>query len=85
MSWNPDKPPIEYLERRIRYYKKRIPVIKKFVNRKRLIQQYGKKLLKEIINSRVLHTQQRITEFEEAVKILHNYKKRHEKRRSTNS
>lgn len=73
MGWNYDRPPIEYLERRVKYYRKKIGSTKGLITRQWLITKYGKRQLKKIIKLRIEHCEARIKEFEQAISILQKY------------
>lgn len=77
MAWETDQPPINYLMRRIKYYKKKRGEVRGFINSDFFIRQYGgKRKLKKLIAARVLQIEQRIKEYEQAIKTLENAAKR---------
>lgn len=55
MSWHPDRPPIEYLERRIKYYKKKVSSVKSSVNNEWLIKKYTKRGLIKAVEKAIIH------------------------------
>jgi hypothetical protein len=73
MSWNSDLPPLEYLQRRVVYYKKRIGMVKGLLKRdddSLLWRKYGNKL-PEIVERKVIHYEWRITQFNSAINKLY--------------
>lgn len=70
MGWNPDRPPIEYLERRVKYYHKKIAKIKAQAKDPWFIEKYGKAQLLRVIRVTVAKQYTRIKEFEDAIKKL---------------
>lgn len=70
MGWDYDRPPLEYLQRRIVYYKKKKGVVNGLAKNEFLIKKYRKRQLKKIIAQRIQEIDSRIVEFTEAVTIL---------------
>lgn len=79
MGWNPDRPPIEYLERRIRYYKKRIGTCNTTLKQEPsmgAINYFGsKKAFHSAVQGTIAKSMRRIKEFEIAIKILKKHSK----------
>lgn len=72
MGWDTDQPPLEYLKRRVVYYKKRIGIVRGFLKKDDdfiLWRKYGNKL-PEIVERRVIHYEWRITQFNSAISQL---------------
>lgn len=70
MEWETDQPPINYLKRRIVYYKKKRGHTRNLINSQLLIKKYGKLKLFFLIASSVDSIEKRIKEFEKAIKKL---------------
>lgn len=66
MAWKVDKNPIEYLEQRVRYYKKKRKLFEKFLKDEDMLQRYSVEQISEAIGQ----VDVRIYEFEYAVTIL---------------
>jgi len=66
MAWNVDKNPIEYLEQRVRYYKKKRKEFKNFLKDEKMLERFGK----ERIEGGMEQVELRISEFEYAVLVL---------------
>jgi hypothetical protein len=66
MAWQTDQPPLEYLKRRVIYYKKKRGYSRKWIKDKGMIKRYGKKAIQTAID----RIESRIKEFEQAAKIL---------------
>lgn len=70
-NWEPDQPVINYLTRRIKYYKKvRGGINNRTLENKFLIDKYGKKELTRLIGVRTIQINERITEYETAITVL---------------
>lgn len=69
-NWNTDQPVIGYLTRRIKYYKKIRGGLPKCVEYKVLIDKYGKRELKRLINLRIEQINERIVMYETAISVL---------------
>jgi hypothetical protein len=74
MGWETDQPPLSYLERRVKYYKKKIATAKKWTTMDFFLRQYGKKEITRISNRRIAHYETRIGEFQKAIEVLKNHK-----------
>lgn len=70
MSWETDLPPIVYLERRIKYYKKKIGNAKNWPTDQYFVGQYGKKEMIRISKKKITHWANRVKEYEQAIEIL---------------
>lgn len=70
MSYPTDHNPIEYLKRRIIYYKKKRGMIRNIHKDKFFVQQYGLKKLKSIQKEGLASIENRITEYEKALTTL---------------
>lgn len=70
MAYNSQFSPLEYLERRIKYYKKRTSVIKSNLNKEWLIKRYGRWVLKKATANALENNANRIAEFKMAAEIL---------------
>lgn len=74
MGWNPDRPPLEYLERRLRYYKKQLSSFKRIAKEepiKYVINYFGsKKKWREAAQRTIDRAERRIIEFTDAVNKL---------------
>jgi len=66
MAWDVDKNPIEYLEQRVKYYKKKKRDFKNFLKDEKMIERFGK----ERIEDGMEQVELRILEFEYAVLVL---------------
>lgn len=77
MAWETDQPPINYLNRRIKYYKKKRGQVMGFIKSEFFIREYGgKRNLKRIIAARIVQIEDRINEYEQAIKFIENGIKR---------
>lgn len=78
-NWEPDQPVINYLTRRVKYYKKvRGSINNRTLENKFLIDKYGKRELKRLISIRTIQINERITEYQTAISVLtrsHKFKK----------
>jgi len=70
MGWKTDQRPIDYLKRRIIYYKKSRATVKKLATNVHLLTRYTPEQLKESVEARVLFIDKMIKQFERAVKNL---------------
>jgi hypothetical protein len=70
MSWQYDKEPIDYLRQRIKYYQKKIPKAKNWINNKILKEKYGEEELRYIIARKLLSAESYIAMYKKAVKDL---------------
>ncbi len=70
--WNTDQPPLEYLSRRVIYYKKKKSGLKKMLKSGFLLEKYGKRELSKIIEDRRKQIENRIEEFNKAILKLKN-------------
>lgn len=70
MAWNTDQSPLNYLKRRIKYYKKKRSSIKNCAKNKAVIAQYGEKGVKKLIAISEQRINKRIKEFELAIKKI---------------
>jgi len=68
--YNTEYSPVEYLERRMRYYVKGIAKTKGLINKEWFIKKYGKVALKKQIKLSVEYKRKRIKEFNIAIEIL---------------
>jgi len=66
MAWDVDKNPIEYLEQRVKYYKKKKRDFKNFLKDEKMLERFGK----ERIEDGMEQVELRILEFEYAVLVL---------------
>ena len=73
MSWNPDRPPIEYLQRRVIYYRKQAAGWRRKAKNEALLRRYGKRKVKLIADSLVARFELRAQEFQNAVDVLSNH------------
>lgn len=69
MAWRVDKDPIEYLEQRVRYYKKKEREFKNHLKDEDMLRRFGK----EGIEGAIANVELRILEFQYAIKILKTY------------
>lgn len=77
MGWETDQPPINYLKRRVVYYKKKRGSMNGMRNDTTLFEAYGgEKKFQKIVDRRIFWIEQRIKEFEVAIKTLENAAKR---------
>lgn len=84
MSWETDQPPLNYLKRRIKYYKKKRGEVRGFIKSEFFIQQYGgKRKLKKLIAKRIYQIEDRIKEYEIAIKYIENGIRRNKKNEGT--
>lgn len=75
MGWETDQPPINYLKRRVIYYKKKLGSFRTLRENKEYYPQYGgKKEFQRLVDKRIFFTGERIKEFENAIKLLENAK-----------
>lgn len=80
MGWETDQPPINYLKRRIIYYKKKRGLYRGMRNDESHYSSFGgKKNYHRLIDKRIFWIEQRIKEYEEAIKILENGTRRDQK------
>lgn len=71
MAYKTDYSPVDYLRRRIIYYKKQSGVIRNLIKKKILIERYGgKQNLKNFITIRIKAIENRMIEYEAAIKKL---------------
>lgn len=70
MGYETDHPPIVYLERRIKYYKKRRGNARGWPNDEYYLRRYGKKEIKRISKAVIARYDERIKEYEKAIEIL---------------
>lgn len=71
MGWETDLPPINYLKRRIIYYKKKRGAVKNMIKDEWMVNRYGGiEEFQKLIDTRILNIEKRIKEFEGAVKKL---------------
>lgn len=74
MGWNPDRPPLEYLERRLKYYKKRVRLFKMRLRAppsRGEVNFFGsKKKWCEAVNRTIAKSELRVHEFTEAISKL---------------
>lgn len=73
MSYKVDYPPLEYLQRRIKYYKKRKARVKRLPDDEFFVRKYGARKIKKISNDATLNIEKMIKEFEKAISILKNH------------
>ncbi len=85
MGYPTEHSPVEYLERRIIYYKKMIPKAKAAINDDFLIKRYGIRKIKEASKSRVAYYQARIKEYMVAISVLQTSKRYNENKLPTMS
>ena len=69
MGWETDQPPVNYLRRRVVYYKKKRGKVRKLVHSENLKKEYGRNL-PSIISAVVKGIEKRIREYERAIKKL---------------
>jgi hypothetical protein len=70
MSWETDLSPIDYLKRRIIYYRKKRGNVRNMHKDEYWLQQYGLKRVKEIQKLAIERIEKRIGEYEKAIKKL---------------
>jgi|HubBroStandDraft_3_1064219.scaffolds.fasta_scaffold204094_1 hypothetical protein len=74
MGWNPDRPPIEYLERRVRYYKRKAGSYRRTLReepKEAFIRYFGsKKKWREAIQRTIDKAELRAKEYSDAVSKL---------------
>lgn len=70
--WETDQPPVNYLKRRIIYYKKKIGRTKNIIHNEIMFEKYGQKELSAIITRAVEHYEKRIKQFKSSIKKLQN-------------
>lgn len=70
MANETDFPPIEYLQRRIIYYKKRRGAIRNWPNDEYFVKRYGKRKITSLSKSAVERIEGRIKEYEDAIQKL---------------
>lgn len=69
MSWQTDREPIDYLKRRIKYYKGKISRSKNWIKNPIMVKKYGDEL-SYIIARSLIKNQSFVVMFEKAVKDL---------------
>lgn len=68
MAYQHDFLPIEYLERRVKYYEKKIRTIKNLIKSKRLLEEFdGEDNLQRLIDERIKMWEGVIIKYEEAI------------------
>jgi len=68
MAWETDKPPIDYLKQRIKYYKKKRGVVRRLIKDPFAITRYGgEEKLQELIDSRLEEIDTLMGMYEDAV------------------
>jgi hypothetical protein len=76
MGWNPDRPPIEYLERRLRYYKRRVGSYSRSLKEEPNpyhVRYFGsKKKWREAVQRTIDKAKVRVSEFSEAISKLNS-------------
>jgi hypothetical protein len=76
MGWNPDREPIEYLERRLRYYKRKVGSFKRALNEVPGVAQLNyfgsKKKWFEAVRRTIDKAELRVIQFAEAINKLKN-------------
>jgi len=71
MAWETDKPPIDYLKQRIKYYKKKKSTVKNLSKSGSIVERYGgEEKLQELIKERLEELDGMADQFKEAVLIL---------------
>jgi hypothetical protein len=70
MAYNVDHFPIEYLQRRIIYYKKQRGSVNNLLTDPHMINRYGEQKAKELVAVRLEGIEYIISEFEKAIEIL---------------
>jgi hypothetical protein len=70
MSWQVDREPIDYLRRRVKYYKGRMSKVKNLIKEQWMVEKYGEEELRYIIARRLLSIESFISMYEKAVKDL---------------
>jgi len=70
MEWETDQRPIDYLKRRIIYYKKKRATVKNLATNAHLLNRYTAEQLKGLVGGKVLFIDKMIKQFEKAVKKL---------------
>ena len=80
MAWDYDQPPLEYLRRRFLYYKRKWGHLSNLDMSESLWMRYGKSL-PEIIERRLIQIEEKMEEFERAIKILETHGKDKKKRK----
>ena len=75
MAWQTDRSVIDYLERRVKYYKKKISKIKSILTddrHERYRKEKGISAVKKAVKIRVAHYEERIIEYNNAINQLKN-------------
>lgn len=70
MGFQTDFSPVDYLKRRVAYYKKQLSRAKVLIKDENMRKKYGAKKLKEIMKLSSKRINDRIQEYEDAIKIL---------------
>ena len=70
MAWKTDQEPIDYLKRRVIYYKKKRAQVKGFIHNKGIVKTYERPKLIKLIKSRTTQIDSLIEMFENAIKKL---------------
>lgn len=70
MGYETDHPPIVYLERRIKYYKKRCGNARGWPNDEYYLKRYGKKEITRLSKAVIARIEARIREYEKAIEKL---------------
>lgn len=77
MGWETDQPPINYLKRRVIYYKKKRGSYRGIRGNSDYYFEYGGKAkFQKLVDDRIFWTEERIKEYEKAIKTLENADKR---------
>lgn len=74
MAWDYDKPPIEYLSRRLLYYKRKKKIVENFMFKESAWARWGNSL-PELVTRRVIQIEKRIKDYQKAILILEQHGK----------
>lgn len=72
MGWETDQPVINYLKRRVKYYKEKRGQVSRMADEPVLLKQWKKSDLKRAVKERVRHYDDRIKEYTDAIELLSN-------------
>lgn len=76
MAWNTDHPPINYLRRRIVYYKKKRGEARGWPKDEWFIQKHGVEAMRRASERRIAHLEKRIRQYEKAILKLQSCHKK---------
>ena len=73
MAWQHDQPPLNYLKRRVKYYKKKIAENMNYVPEEHILDKYGEEAVEAMVARNTVRMKKRIAEFQKAIRILSRY------------